>query len=79
MTSGAVIIKAKPFEPRKRPKRTITIAAIVPRIDAMVAAQAAMVRLSPTALIIASSRNSSPYQRVDQPAQTVTSLELLNE
>lgn len=74
-----MIIKAKPFEPRKRPKRTITSAAIVPSTDAMVAASAAMVRLSPTALIIASSWNSSLYQRVDQPAQTVTSLELLNE
>ena len=55
ITSGAVIIKAKPFEPRKRPKRTITTAAMVPRITAAVAAQAAMVRLKPTALIIASS------------------------
>ncbi|VTP65836.1 Uncharacterised protein [Leclercia adecarboxylata] len=38
-----------------------------------------MVRLNPTALIIAWSWNSSPYQRVDQPAHTVTSLELLKE
>lgn len=75
----AVIINAKPFAPRKRPKRTITSAAIVPSTQAIVAASAAMVRLSPTALIIASSWNSSLYQRVDQPAQTVTSLELLNE
>ena len=52
---------------------------MVPRIAAAVAAQAAMVRLSPTALIIASSWNSSLYQRVDHPAQTVTSFELLNE
>ena len=79
ITSGAVIINAKPFAPRKRPKRTITSAAIVPSTQAIVAASAAMVRLSPTALIIASSWNSSLYQRVDQPAQTVTSLELLNE
>ena len=41
MTSGAVIINAKPLEPRKRPKRTITTAAMVPRIAAAVAAQAA--------------------------------------
>ena len=79
ITSGAVIINAKPLDPRKRPKRTITTAAMVPRIAAAVAAQAAMVRLNPTALIIASSWNSSLYQRVDHPAQTVTSFELLNE
>ena len=59
--------------------------AFEPTVDRMldraaaVAAQVAMVRLSPTALIIASSWNNSLYQRVDQPAQTVTSLELLNE
>ncbi|VDR28724.1 Uncharacterised protein [Raoultella terrigena] len=79
ITSGAVIINAKPLDPRKRPKRTSTTAAIVPRIAAAVAAQVAIVRLRPTALIIASSWNSSLYQRVDQPAHTVTSFELLNE
>jgi len=79
MTSGAVIINAKPFAPRKRPNRTITIAAIVPSIDAIVAAIAAMVRHRNTALIMASSWNSSLYQRVDQPAHTVTSFELLKE
>ena len=57
----------------------MTSAAMVPSTEAIVAASAAMVRLSPTALIIASSWNNSPYQRVDQPAHTVTSLELLNE
>lgn len=40
ITSGAVIIKAKPFDPRNLPKRTSTTAAIVPRIAAAVAAQA---------------------------------------
>ena len=79
ITSGAVIIKAKPFAPRKRPKRTITTAAMVPKITAIVAAQAAIVRLKPTALIIASSWNNSLYQRVDHPAHTVTSFELLKE
>lgn len=48
ITSGAVIIKAKPFDPRNLPKRTSTTAAIVPRIAAAVAAQAAIVRLKPT-------------------------------
>ncbi|MNC69090.1 hypothetical protein D3C75_1197470 [compost metagenome] len=79
ITSGAVSIKAKPVEPRKRPKRTITTAAIAPSTTAAVAEAAAIVRLSPTALIIAESWNNSVYQRVDQPAHTVTSLELLNE
>ena len=72
-------MNAKPLEPRKRPKRTITTAAIVPRIVAIVAAAAAIVRLNPTALIITESWNNTLYQRVDHPAHTVTSLELLKE
>ena len=35
ITSGAVIMKAKPYDPRNLPKRTSTTAAIVPRIAAV--------------------------------------------
>ncbi|CQR23223.1 Uncharacterised protein [Yersinia enterocolitica] len=79
ITNGAVSINANPVEPRKRPKRTITTAAMVPSTTAMVAEADAIVRLNPTADIIAESLNNSIYQRVDHPAHTVTSFELLNE
>ncbi|MNF18496.1 hypothetical protein D3C80_2226060 [compost metagenome] len=58
MTSGAVSMNANPVEPRKRRKRTITTAASVPTITAMVAAAVAIDRLMPTALIIAESWKS---------------------
>jgi hypothetical protein len=79
ITSGAVIIKAKPFDPRKRPKRTITTAAIVPRIAAAVAAQVGDGQTQPDGAHhrIIMEQFAVPARR--PPAHTVTSFELLNE
>ena len=79
MTSGALFMKAKLFMPEKRPKRASTKALAVPSMTAAEAAQTAIKRLRPTACMSMSSRNSSEYQRTDQPPQTVTSRESLNE
>ena len=53
--------------------------ASVPRITAIVAEIAATRRLSQAAPRICSLRNSSPYHLVENPPQTVTSFEALNE
>jgi len=55
------------------------MAASVPSTVAMLAESAARRRLTPAACRIAPSANSSTYQRIDQPPQTVTSREALKE
>src|SRR5690606_36961790 len=79
ITSGAVISALKADLPRKRRNRVITIAAMVPSTVAAQAVQNATFRLIHNASINARSLNSSPYQRVENPAHTVASRELLNE
>ena len=67
------------MRPGKRPARTSTTAASVPSTVAAVAERNAMRRLVQAASSMAPSFNSATYQRVDQPPQTVTSREALNE
>jgi adenylate kinase family enzyme len=65
--------------PRNRPNRASAMPAIVPRTTAMVAVIAAMRTDNQAARSICVSANSSPYQRADQPPQTVTKRLSLNE
>ena len=53
--------------------------AIVPKIVAQVAVIAAILKLNRAALRIFSLLNNSIYHLIDQPPQTVTSFESLNE
>ena len=63
----------------KRRKRVITMPAIVASTTDAQAAKKAMRRLTQAASIISWSRNSSPYHFSENPAQTVTSRDSLNE
>ena len=67
------------MRPRKRPPRTSATAASVPSTVAAVADRNAIRRLVQAASSMALSLSSATYQRVDQPPQTVTSREALNE
>ena len=78
-TSGTYIIAEKAKRPRKRPIRVSATAASVPRMVAAVADTSAMRRLTQAASSTALSLNNSRYQRSDQPPQTATERELLNE
>ena len=79
MTNGAAIIPVN----SKRPLNALNLArinpAIVPKIVATVAEIAAILKLSKAALRIFSLLNSYIYHLIDQPPQTVTSLESLKE
>ena len=79
ITSGALSMPPNSVRPRNRPNRTMAIPARVPSIVAKVAFTTAIRRLSQTAAQTSSLRNSSAYQRSDQPPHTGTSLEWLNE
>ncbi len=79
MTSGAVTSPENRVRPLKRLMRVMTKAARVPSATAAVAVKKAICRLRLTAFIswVLSSRPT--YQCTDQPPQTVTSREALNE
>ena len=67
------------MRPRKRPNRTNAMAASVPSTVATVADSKAMRSVTQADSSRALSLSNSAYHRVDQPPQTVTSREPLNE
>ena len=79
ITIGAELIRLRTPRPGKRPKRDSAMPLAVPSATAAVAATAAISRLRPSASRICWLRNSSPYQRSENPPQTVASREALNE
>jgi len=72
-------MKPKRKRPRNRAKRFIVRPAQVPSTSAMLAAITPISRLVSAAARNLSSSKSTPYHRVDHPAQIVTSREALNE
>ena len=79
ITSGAYNMPENSVRPLNRSPRTSASAASVPSTAASVAETAATRRLVAAAANIASSLKNAVYQRNDQPPQTVTSCEALNE
>ena len=79
MTRGAVTMPVNRVRPRKRRNRASTNPAIVPRAMATVAFRVAIRRLIHAAWRIWSFSSRAPYHWVENPAQTVTSLDLLKE
>lgn len=78
-TSGAINTNPNNRRPGKRAKRAMLNPAKVPSTRDKVAAIAATSRLVAAAARKPSFLASSPYQRVEKPAQTVTSRDALNE
>src|SRR3974390_909708 len=78
-TSGASNANPKMVRPRNRENLDILKPAKVPRLKAIVAANVATSKLVSAAARNPSFLASSPYQRVEKPAQTVTSRDALNE
>ena len=79
MTSGAVARPDSSVRPLNGPKRASAMPASVPSTTASVAESTAILMLSQAAPRICSLRNSAPYHLVENPPQTVTSLDSLNE
>src|SRR5882762_5092099 len=79
MTSGAFTIPVSSSRPRKRAKRTSAIAARVPRTTAPLEAVTATSSDSSAACNSWRLCSSCPYQAVENPPQTLTSGEALNE
>src|SRR6266850_190195 len=78
-TSGAIKANPNNARPGKRENRAMLNPAKVPSTSARLAAISATLRLVSAAARKPSFFASSPYQRVENPAQTVTSREALNE
>jgi hypothetical protein len=79
MTIGPKTSPVKTARPRKRPCRSRTRAASVPRTVASRLARIATFSDTQAAARSGPSDRSNPYQRVENPPQTVTSGEALNE
>ena len=79
ITIGEVIIPENKVLPLKRRKRASASPAIVPSSVASVADVKAMRRLRSRASRTWSLRNNSPYQRTENPPQTVAIAESLKE
>src|SRR5580698_8457477 len=79
MTSGAFTIPVSSRRPRNRAKRTSAIAAMVPSTTAALEAVTATSSDSSAACSSARLCNSWKYQVVENPPQTLTSGEALNE
>jgi hypothetical protein len=77
ITSGANIIPENKVRPGNRPKRTSVMAASVPSTVATVADITATRIVTHAASLSPSFCRSDPYHFVENPAQTVTSLDSL--
>ena len=79
MTNGVVTAPTKKVFPRNLPNFATTIAAIVPRITANVAAIHAIFILIHVACNTIGSEISDLYHFIENPAQLLTNRDLLNE
>ena len=79
MIRGAVTKPEKSVRPRNLLKRARAMPAMVPRMVAIVALTRAMERESLAASMIWSFSKSLPYHWVENPPQTETKRDLLNE
>ena len=77
ITNGAYIMPENKVRPKKRPPRTITKAAMVPKIVAIDDDHRPTFKVTQAASKKASFESNSVYHLVEKPAHTVTSFDLL--